>query len=73
MHIQWTELLQVFGATVGLTALLVTLFGLGVRGMAKEAPEGGRDSVGASDAIPVLCFVLSFAIVVYAIYLIVVN
>lgn len=59
---------------MGATAVLVTLFGLGVRGMAKEAPaEGGHDSVGASDAVSVLCFVLSFAIVVWAIYLIVVN
>jgi hypothetical protein len=75
MNIHWGELLQVFGATVAATALLVTVFTLGVRGMAKNAgaKKDGESSGAAigSDAGPVLCFVLSFVIVIYGVYLIV--
>lgn len=70
MHIKWGEMLQVFGATVASTALLVTLFSIGVRGMAKQAAtKKDPDSAHVSDAGPVLCFVLSFVIVAYGIYL----
>lgn len=76
MKINWGELLQVFGATVAATALLVAVFSFGVRGMAKNAEaksEGGDadGTTGASDAGPVLCFVLCFVIVIYGVYLIV--
>jgi hypothetical protein len=72
MNIQWGEMLQVFGATVASTALLVTLFSVGVRGLGKQAStKKGGDSADVSEAGPVLCFVLSFAIVIYGIYLIV--
>jgi hypothetical protein len=73
MNIQWGEMLQVFGATVGSTALLVAVFSFGVRGMGKQASakNGDGESTSISDAGPVLCFVLSFAIVVYGIYLII--
>ncbi|WAL67873.1 hypothetical protein ORV05_08905 [Amycolatopsis cynarae] len=72
MHIQWGEMLQVFGATVAATALLVTLFSVGVRGLGKRSGAGkGEGSTNVSDAGPVLSFVLSFAIVIYGIYLIV--
>ncbi|TVT33931.1 hypothetical protein FNH05_26875 [Amycolatopsis rhizosphaerae] len=72
MHIQWGEMLQVFGATVAATALLVTLFSVGVRGLGKRSGAGkGEGATNVSDAGPVLSFVLSFAIVIYGIYLIV--
>lgn len=84
MHIEWNELLQVFGATMLSTIVLVTLFSLGVRGLAKnpehpehpenaENTENGKEgeSVNISEAGPVLCFVLCLAIVAYGVYLIV--
>jgi hypothetical protein len=81
MHIEWNELLQVFGATMLSTIVLVTLFSLGVRGLAKnpEHPENAEnnengkegESVNISEAGPVLCFVLCLAIVAYGVYLIV--
>jgi hypothetical protein len=74
MHINWDELLQVFGATVGSSALLVTLFSLGVRGLARQsATKEDQSSINTSDALPMLYFVLSFAIVAFGIYLIVKN
>jgi hypothetical protein len=74
MHIQWNDLLQVFGATMLSTVVLVTLFSVGVRGLAKQ-PEGTEEgeSGSTSEAGSVLCFVLCLAIVAYGVYLIVVN
>jgi hypothetical protein len=75
MQIKWNELLQVFGATMISTILLVTLFSFGVRGLAKN-PEGAKEegeSHNVSEAGPVLCFVLCLAMVAYGVYLIVVK
>ncbi|HET6501245.1 MAG TPA: hypothetical protein VFG87_10840 [Amycolatopsis sp.] len=73
MNIQWGEMLQVFGATVASTALLVGVFSVGVRGLGKQAgtKKDDGESANISDAGPVLCFVLSFVIVLYGIYLII--
>jgi hypothetical protein len=72
MNIQWGEMLQVFGATVAATALLVTMFSVAVRGLGKQAStKKGENSASVSDAGPVLALALSFAIVIFGIYLIV--
>lgn len=74
MHIQWGEMLQVFGATVASTAILVTLFSLGVRGMGKQANAkkgDNEESINISDAGSVLYFALAFVIVLFGVYLII--
>jgi hypothetical protein len=73
MQIQWGEMLQVFGATVASTAILVTVFSLGVRGMSKQAgtKNSDGDPANISDAGSVLYFLLSLVIVLFGVYLIV--
>jgi hypothetical protein len=68
----WNDLLEAFAETVLAVGVLVTLFSMGVRGLAKhtDAAEGEGENVGASEAGAVLCFVLSLAIVAYGVYLI---
>ncbi|CDR14834.1 hypothetical protein [Streptomyces iranensis] len=73
MHLDWTALGQVTAVSIGVTVAVVTVFALGVLGVARV--EAAREESGTGSALGLtqagLCFVACAAVVVYGIYLIV--
>ncbi|WP_369388448.1 hypothetical protein AB5J72_13265 [Streptomyces sp. CG1] len=72
MKIDWAAIGSVFGVSLVFTVALVTLFTLGVGGLArreKAAAQGGSAALAVTGAY--LCFAACAAAVTYGIYLIV--
>jgi hypothetical protein len=73
MHLDWTALGEVAAVSVGVTVTVVTVFALGVLGLARlegtRAQQGGTSAAGLGQAA--LCFLACAAVVAYGIYLIV--
>ncbi|WP_413099542.1 hypothetical protein [Streptomyces sp. Inha503] len=73
MHLDWTALGQVTAVSIGVTIAVVTVFALGVLGVARV--EAAREENGSGSAPGLtqagLCFVACAAVVAYGIYLIV--
>jgi hypothetical protein len=73
MHLDWTALGQVTAVSIGVTVAVVTVFALGVLGLARV--EGARDQNGGTPAVAFvqagLCFLACAAVVAYGIHLIV--
>ncbi|EFL20472.1 MULTISPECIES: hypothetical protein [Streptomyces] len=74
MQLDWSALGQVAAVSVGVTVAVVTVFALGVLGLARveaarEENGTGSSTVGLTQAG--LCFVACAAVVGYGIYLIV--
>ncbi|GAA2300229.1 hypothetical protein [Streptomyces violaceusniger] len=73
MHLDWTALGQVTAVSIGVTIAAVTVFALGVLGLARV--EAAREENGAGSPLGLaqagLCFVACAAVVAYGIYLIV--
>jgi hypothetical protein len=73
MSLDWTALGQVTAVSIGVTVAVVTVFALGILGLARS--EGAREQQGGTSAVGLaqagLCFVACAAVVAYGIYLIV--
>ncbi|MER5548243.1 hypothetical protein ACWDBD_10480 [Streptomyces sp. NPDC001118] len=72
MKIDWAAIGSVFGVSLVFTVALVTLFTLGVGGLArreKAAAQGGSATLAVTGAY--VCFAACAAAVAYGIYLIV--
>lgn len=73
MNLDWTALGQVAAVSVGVTVVVVTVFALGVQGLARaeEARERRGTAPVLDRAQAALCFLACAAVVVYGIFLIV--
>jgi len=73
MHLDWNALGQVTAVSIGVTVAVVTVFALGVLGLARvEAAREGNSTGSALGLTQAgLCFVACAAVVAYGIYLIV--
>ncbi|WP_128434590.1 hypothetical protein [Streptomyces cyaneus] len=73
MNLDWTALGQVAAVSLAVTVAVVTVFALGVLGLARyeRAREEGAGTSTVGGAQAGLCFVACAAVVAYGIYLIV--
>jgi len=70
--INWLDFGKVFAATVVAAVLIVTLFSVGVIGLAQQATAKEKGESGTAPFTgAVICFALCVAMVGYGIYLIV--
>ncbi|QLH19618.1 hypothetical protein [Streptomyces sp. Rer75] len=73
MQLDWSALGQVAAVSVGVTVAVVTVFALGILGLARV--EAAREENGTGSPVGLtqagLCFVACAAVVGYGIYLIV--
>ncbi|MFI0780475.1 hypothetical protein [Streptomyces sp. NPDC021212] len=73
MHLDWSALGQVTAVSIGVTTAVVTVFALGVLGLARV--EAAREETGTGSTVGLtqagLCFVACATVVAYGIYLIV--
>ncbi|MFD7501270.1 hypothetical protein ACWC5C_21440 [Streptomyces sp. NPDC001700] len=73
MHLDWNALGQVAAVSIGVTVAVVTVFALGVLGLARV--EAAREENGTGSTLGLtqagLCFAACAAVVAYGIYLIV--
>ncbi|MBT2676642.1 hypothetical protein J7E95_38845 [Streptomyces sp. ISL-14] len=73
MNLDWTALGQVAAVSLAVTVAVVTIFALGVLGLARH--EGAREEGGGTSTLAAaqagLCFAACAAVVAYGIYLIV--